>query len=99
MNSGNRREANRTLKSKSFHKYDITIMSSFNDAWCQTNLYEILPLCTEEWNHIVYLVYAACNIYKYVTFIHLFIFSLNRLTACRSEEICLQPCKTIYCNI
>ena len=38
----------------------------------------------------------TCNIYKYVTFINMFIFSLNRLTVCRSEGICLQPCETIY---
>ena len=43
-------------------------------------------LCTQSSNHIVYLVYA--NIYKYVTFINMLIFSLNRLTVCRSEGVC-----------
>ena len=38
----------------------------------------------------------TCNIYKYVTVINMFILSLNRLTVCRSEGICLQPCKTVY---
>ena len=42
-------------------------------------------ICTE------YTLYMqTCNIYKYVTFISMFIFSLNRPTVCRSEGICLQ---------
>ena len=73
-----------------FHMFEIKIMSSFksNEAWFQTSiLYEILPLYKVMGSYCISCMGKICNMFKYVTFINMFIFSLNGLIPCRSERV------------